>query len=255
MTATVHRLPVRGPDDGDLVRRHRAGEPHARELMIRRYLPASRRLAARYGRASEPLDDLEQVAALGLVKAVDRWDPERGVPFLTFAAPCIVGELKRYFRDETWTVRPPRPVQELSLAIERTRERLHRQDGREPTVADFAQRLGRAAVEVEEALQANGGRWPRSLDAPPEDEEVSLADRIGAADRGYERAEDRAVIDRLTEGLAARTRLILQLRFEEDLTQNQIGERVGLSQMQVSRTIRSTLRRLGAMAADTSLAA
>jgi RNA polymerase sigma-B factor len=255
MSATIHHLPTRGPDDTRLVRDRRNGDPHARETMIRRYLPFARSLAARYRHPFEPLDDLEQVAALGLIKAVDRWDPTRGIPFRVFATPTILGELRRYFRDATWAVRPPRPLQELSLEVERAREPLHLATGREPRVADLARRLGRTAADVDEALRAAGGRWTRPLDAPLDGEDVTLGDTIGRDEPGYARAEARAVIERLSVGLDSRTRLILRLRFDEDLTQAEIAERVGLSQMYVSRLIRRAVDRLSTIATDARRAA
>ena len=237
----------RRTDDVRLILRHRDGDQRARELLIANYLPLARRLALRYRRSPEPLDDLVQVASLGLVKAVDRWDPDRGLAFSAFAVPTILGELRRYFRDSTWVVRPPRGVQELSLSIERARDALSASIGREPTVADLAARLGRSPEAVMEALQAADDHTARSLQSPVLDDAVDSAtpgDLIGQDDPGYDRAEARATIERLTRILDARAREILRLRFEDDLLQSEIADRVGCSQMHVSRIIRNSLARM-----------
>ena len=171
------------------MRKVQTGDDHARDELIERYMPLARSLALRYRRASEPLDDLIQVASVGLVKAVDRWDPERGLAFSSYAVPTILGELRRYFRDSTWDVRPARDLQELCLALEEAREALWGELGRQPTVADLAARLGRAPEEIVEALQATEGRSIRSLDAPVHDEDndsASAGDLIGAPDEEFD---------------------------------------------------------------------
>jgi RNA polymerase sigma-B factor len=233
--------------DHRLALRQQAGETEARRELIERYMPLARSLALRYRRASEPLDDLIQVASIGLVKAVDRWDPERGLAFSSYAVPTILGELRRYFRDSTWDVRPARDVQELCLAVEEARDELWLDLGRSPTVRDLAERVGRAPEEVMEALQASDGRSLRSLDAPVHEEEggsASAGDLIGAADPEYERVEAGATLEQLTSILDDRAREILRLRFEEDMLQSEIAARVGCSQMHVSRILRSSLERL-----------
>ena len=210
-------------------------------------MPLARSLALRYRRAAEPLDDLIQVASIGLVKAVDRWDPDRGLAFSSYAVPTILGELRRYFRDSTWDVRPARDVQELCLAVEEARDELWLELGRSPTVSDLAERVGRAPEEVMEALQASDGRSLRSLDAPVHEEEgdsASAGDLIGSADPEYERVEAGATLEQLTSILDDRAREILRLRFEEDMLQSEIAARVGCSQMHVSRILRSSLERL-----------
>jgi RNA polymerase sigma-B factor len=210
-------------------------------------MPLARSLALRYRRASEPLDDLIQVASIGLVKAVDRWEPDRGLAFSSYAVPTILGELRRYFRDSTWDVRPARDVQELCLAVEEARDELWLELGRSPTVTDIAERVGRPPEEVMEALQASDGRSLRSLDAPVHEEEggsATAGDLIGSADPEYERVEAGATIEQLTSILDDRAREILRLRFEEDMLQSEIAARVGCSQMHVSRIIRSSLERL-----------
>jgi RNA polymerase sigma-B factor len=237
----------RGTEDVRLARRHRGGDRRAREILIARYLPLARNLASRYRGTPEPFDDLVQVAALALVKAVDRWDPDRGLAFSSYAVPTILGELRRYFRDVTWAVRPPRALQELCLAVELARAELSSANGREPTVADLAERVGRPLEEVLEALYATAGRSAHSLDAPVnkgEDDTATAVDLIGWDDLGYDQAEDRATVEHLTSVLDARAREILRLRFAEDLLQSEIAERVGCSQMHVSRILRSSLERL-----------
>jgi RNA polymerase sigma-B factor len=210
-------------------------------------MPLARSLALRYRRASEPLDDLVQVASVGLVKAVDRWDPGRGLAFSSYAVPTILGEIRRYFRDATWDIRPARDLQELCLAVEEAREKLWGRLGRQPTVADLAERLDRSPEEIVEALHASECRSARSLDAPVHEEEgdsASAGDLLGDEDAGYERVEAGITIERLTGILDTRAREILRLRFKEDLLQSEIAERVGCSQMHVSRIIRSSLERL-----------
>jgi RNA polymerase sigma-B factor len=234
-------------DDQRLMRRHKRGDAAARDELIERYMPLARSLALRYRRASEPLDDLVQVASIGLVKAVDRWDPDRGLAFSSYAVPTILGELRRYFRDATWDVRPARDLQELCLSVEEAREALWAQLGRSPTVADIAGRLNRSEEEIVEALQATEGRSVRSLDAPVHEEEGTSAragDLIGAEDAEFDRVEAGITIEKMTSVLDERAREILRLRFQEDLLQSEIAERVGCSQMHVSRIIRASLERL-----------
>ena len=234
-------------EDQRLMRKVQTGDDRAREELIERYMPLARSLALRYRRASEPLDDLIQVASVGLVKAVDRWDPDRGLAFSSYAVPTILGELRRYFRDSTWDVRPARDLQELCLSVEQARDALWLDLGRSPTVADIAAYVKRPPEQVLEALQASEGRSLRSLDAPVHEEEgdsTSAGDLIGDADPGFERVEDGATIEQLTSILDDRAREILHLRFGEDMLQSEIAARVGCSQMHVSRIIRSSLERL-----------
>ena len=233
--------------DHRLAHRQQAGEADARRELIERYMPLARSLALRYRRASEPLDDLIQVASIGLVKAVDRWDPDRGLAFSSYAVPTILGELRRYFRDSTWDVRPARDMQELCLAVEEARDALWIDLGRSPTVADIAEHVNRPPEDVLEALRASEGRSLRSLDAPVHEQEgdsATAGELIGAAEPGYEQVEAGATIEQLTSILDDRAREILRLRFSEDLLQSEIAERVGCSQMHVSRIIRSSLERL-----------
>jgi RNA polymerase sigma-B factor len=222
--------------------------PASREELITRHIPLARRLAGRYARSPEPSDDLIQVACLGLVKAADRWDPGRGFAFSSYAVPTILGELRRYFRDATWAVRPPRELQELCMSVVRARDELQAATGHEPTIPELALRLGRPREDVAEALLAAEGRSARSLDLPIpfEDEPATAGDLIGCHDSGYARAEARATLERLLPVLDERAREILRLRFEDGALQRDIAARVGCSQMHVSRIIRASLETLQA---------
>jgi RNA polymerase sigma-B factor len=231
-------------DDARLARRHRGGDAEARELLVARYLPFARSLARRYMHAGEPLDDLYQVASIGLLKAIDRWDPDHGSRFTAFAAPTVLGELRRHFRDTTWAIRPPRSVQELSLRIERTRNRWQETGGRDATVIQLADRLRRDPGDVAEALQAHHGRVPESLYAPLPGLQPTVADAVGLQEPGYDHVERTSAMAELVGTLDGRTREILRLRFEEDLTQTEIGARVGLSQAHVGRILTRTLDQL-----------
>jgi len=243
---------ARQQQDRRLFTRRRTGDPRAREQMVERYMPLARSLAMRYRRSSEPLDDLVQVASLGLVKAVDRWDPARGVAFSSYAVPTILGELRRHFRDTTWALKPGRDLQERCLAVDEARDALWIELGRSPTVNELAGWVGCSAEEVLEALQASEGYSLRSLDAPvreDEDDAATAGDLIGTYDGGYEQVEAGVTLDSLTAVLDDRAREILRLRFQEDLLQVEIAERVGCSQMHVSRIIRTSLEKLGAYGA------
>jgi RNA polymerase sigma-B factor len=247
---------LRQRQDRRLMHAHLDGNGAARTELIERYMPLARSLALRYRRASEPLEDLIQVASVGLVKAVDRWDPDRGLAFSSYAVPTILGELRRYFRDSTWDVRPARDLQELCLAVEEARDALWIDLGRSPTVADLAGHLDRRPEEVLEALQATEGRTARSLDAPVHEEEgdsAAAGELIGAEDPEFDRVEAGVTIERLTGVLDDRAREILRLRFSEDLLQSEIAERVGCSQMHVSRIIRASLEKLYQYAGMTTL--
>ena len=216
-------------------------------------MPLARSLARRYHRGEEPLEDLEQVAALGLLKAIKGFDPDRGSAFASFAVPTIVGELRRHFRDKGWGVRVPRDLQELALRLDRTSEELSRELGRAPTPAEVAERLGVSEEEVLEAREAAHAYRAVSLDRPrTEDDEggPAVADSMGGEDPGFRRAEDAATVDQLLRVLAPREREVLRLRFVEDLTQQEIGDRIGVSQMHVSRLIRQAIARLGEAAED-----
>jgi RNA polymerase sigma-B factor len=222
----------------------------ARAQLVERHLGLARHLALRYRDRGEPLDDLVQVASLGLVKAAERFDPARGVSFSTFAVPTILGELRRHFRDHGWAVRVPRNLQENALRVQRTLALLAAA-GDVPTPAAIAGQTGLTIEDVLEALEAAGAHRAVSLDAPlaaQEGDAATLHDVLGADDDELVRASDRTTVARLARVLEERDREILRLRFELDLTQSEIGERVGVSQMQVSRIIRSSLARMRAVA-------
>ena len=230
-----------------LVRYHREGNPAAREQLVERFLPLARHLARRYGQGAEPMDDLVQVASLGLLKAIDRFDPAREVAFTSFAVPTIVGELKRHFRDKGWSVRVPRELQELSLKLDRAADDMSRTLGRVPTPAELAAQTGSSVEQVLEAREASGAHHAVSLDRPHDDDEPdgdSLAGFVGVEDPGYRAAEVSATLQQLMRALTEREREVLRLRFEEDLTQSEIGARIGVSQMHVSRIIRQCIARL-----------
>jgi RNA polymerase sigma-B factor len=210
--------------------------------MIEDHLPLARSLARRYRRGGEPLEDLEQTAYVGLVKAVDRFDPERGT-FPAFAIPTILGELRRHFRDRGWSVKVPRRIQERSLAVERETEALSAVLRRAPTAAEIAERTGLAVEEVLEAHHAAAAHRSLSLEGSTEGDS-GVATDPGALDDGYARAEDRATIVSVLGALEPQEREIVMLRFHDELTQREIGLRVGISQMGVSRVLRRSLERM-----------
>jgi RNA polymerase sigma-B factor len=227
-------------------------DPVDRDTLIERFMPLARQLARRYQRPDVPFDDLFQVACLGLVNAIERFDLGRGVAFSSYAVPTILGEIKRYFRDRTWSVRVPRDLQDDALKVERVVSELGLRLHREPTVAEIAAKVGADEEAVLEALEASGAYRAASLQAPwgaDEDGGDTLGDAIGIEERGFAVAEDRATIDRLMRVITPREREVLRLRFAEDLTQAEIGEQVGVSQMQVSRILRQAVSRLRAYAA------
>ena len=225
----------------DLLRRwHEHGDRAAREQFAELMLPLARSLARRYAGKGEPLDDLEQVASLGLLKAIDRFDVTRDVRFTTFAVPTIAGELKRHFRDRGWMLRVPRDVQELSARVARAREMLTRELGAVPTVPQIAQALGVGDEQVLEALSAAGAYRMLSLDEPLV-EGAGALEAIGDDDAGFEHAEQRVLLRRGLEGLPPREREIVRLRYYEGMTQREIARTVGISQMHVSRLIRRSV--------------
>jgi RNA polymerase sigma-B factor len=226
------------------------GEHTAREILIERYTPLARSLARRYGRSSEPFEDLLQVALLGLVKAVDRFDAQRGSPFQSFAVPTILGEMRRYFRDSGWAVHVPRGAQERALKVRDAQERISGAHGQAPTVGQLAEYLELDTEAVLDALQAIRAYETVSLDAPRpggEDDAISFGDSIGIDDERYELVELDATVKSALGQLPPRDRLVLRLRFVEDLTQTEIADRVGISQMQVSRLLRRSLEHLRAL--------
>ena len=234
------------------LRFHDARDPVHRDAIVERFLPLARQLAARYQRPEEPFDDVFQAACFGLLKAVERFDLERGVAFSSYAVPTITGEIKRHFRDRTWSVRVPRNLQELALRVERVVGDLTRERGRQPSVDEVAEAVGVSEEDVLEAMQAAGAYRSASLDAPrpSSDEEAgeTLGDAMGTTDDGFEHAEQRATLQWMINRLTPREREIIRLRFDKDLTQAEIAERVGLSQMTVSRCLRHSIERLRTIA-------
>ena len=224
-----------------------------RDALICEFLPLAHKLARRYARGSEPLEDLEQAAAVGLIKAVDRFDPERDNAFTSFAIPTILGEIRRHFRDTTWCVRPARAVQEMTPRVAQATDDLTAELRRAPTAQEVAARLGCDAEAVIEAREALRQCNARSLDEPiPGDDAATVGDAVGQVDDRYALIEDALAVMPALAALPERERMILRLRYEDDLTQAQIATRVGLSQMHVSRILRRSLDRVGAMAAARS---
>jgi RNA polymerase sigma-B factor len=225
--------------------RHR--DRAARDELVKRFLPLARKLAHRYRGAHEPYDDLLQVASLGLVKAIERFDIDRGTAFSSFAVPTILGELKRYFRDLGWSVHVPRGAQERALKVEEAQQKLSTRRGHPPTVPELAEYLEMSIDEVLEALETAGAHHSVSLDAPHTDDDGSagtLASSFGEEDGRFELIDEGLTIATAAKQLPVHERRVLHLRFVQDLTQTQIAERIGVSQMQVSRILRHALGRL-----------
>ena len=222
--------------------------PRARRELVERHLPLAFRLAHRYARSQEGLDDLRQVASLGLLKAIDRYDPDRGTSFATFAVPTIIGELKRYLRDTRWALHVPRQLQERAQAVAHEADRLETALGRSPTAREIAAGIGLDVEDVLEAQVAFTGFDVSSLDSPLADsgdhEAETVRDTVGAPDSAYELAEARAAIEPALAELPERDRIALRLHFIEDMTQAEVGRRLGVSQMQVSRIVRRALETL-----------
>jgi RNA polymerase sigma-B factor len=218
----------------------------ARDDLVTLHLPLVSFLARRFRDRGEPLDDLVQVGTIGLIKAVDRFDPERGVEFSTYATPTIVGEIKRHFRDKGWAIRVPRRLQELRLSIGSATAELSQSSGRTPTVAEIAAHLGISEDDVIEGLEGAQAYSTSSLDAPVggDDDAPMLADRLGDVDPGLETIEYRESLRPLLAALPSRERRILALRFFHGMTQSQIAEEVGISQMHVSRLLAKSLEAL-----------
>jgi RNA polymerase sigma-B factor len=228
--------------DALLIAYHREGDRDARDRALVELMPLARALAARYAGRGEPLEDLVQVGAVGLIKAVDRFDVERGVEFSSYAVPTIVGEIRRHFRDKAWAMHVPRRLKELSVRLSRVLDELTTELGRSPTVAELAEATGADEEEVIDALDSANAYSTRSLHAPFDDGgEDSLADRLGSEDSGFEDVEDGALIAAGLDALDERERRIVELRFFEEKTQSQIAAEVGVSQMHVSRLLRQAL--------------
>jgi RNA polymerase sigma-B factor len=214
-----------------------------RERLIVEHLPLVRGLARRYAERGEPLDDLVQIGTIGLIKAIDRFDPARGYKLASFATPTILGEIRRHFRDRSWTVRVPRGIQEARARIAQTVDELAAREGRSPSVREIAEAADLSVDDVLDALAAGSAQRPAPLDSPGrDDDDAGIA--VGIDDPGFEHAEARATLQAGLSALPARERVILHLRFEEGLTQSQIAARIGVSQMHVSRLIRRALEAL-----------
>ncbi len=240
-----------------LFRRWRAGDAAARERLAEGYSSLARNLAYRYLNTSEPYEDLCQVAELGLLKAIERFDPDRGFPFQAFAIPTILGELRRHFRNCSWSVHVPRGVQERALELRDVERALSEENGRAPTVHELAQFMELSTEEVLDGLQALRGFAAVSLDVPrgsePGDEAGSFIETVGEEDRRFELVELRTSLTGAMATLEPQQREMLRLRFFEELTQTQIAERLGVSQMQVSRLLRRCLDQLHDRAEESSL--
>jgi RNA polymerase sigma-B factor len=234
--------------DRALLRRyHEEGDVAAREQLIEQYMSLVRSLARRYAYRGEQLDDLVQIGAIGLIKAIDRFDLDRGVELTTYATPNIIGEIKRHFRDRGWSVRVPRGLQELNVQLSRIVEQLTVQLARSPTISELAEAAGVQEEEVLEALESGRAYSSLSLSAGgggDEDGDLDPLESLGTEEHQYEVSEDRAVLAPGFRALDERERTILHLRFFEGLTQSQIAQQVGISQMHVSRLIRRSLEKI-----------
>ena len=239
----------REPDGRELFRRWREDGDHAaREQLVVRHLALARKLATRYGRTQEPLEDLFQVASLGLLKAIDRYDPDRGIAFTSFAVPTILGELKRHFRDKGWAVHLPRGLQELVLRIQDADAKLGSTSRRSPTVDEIADYLNLDAEEVLEGLEALQAHRADSMDQPidagPDERFSTPHDTIGREDQGFALVDTSTSLAAAIRQLRRADREVLALRFRDDLKQTEIAERIGVSQMQVSRILRRATEQL-----------
>jgi RNA polymerase sigma-B factor len=221
----------------------RTGDPVLRDRLVEQHLGLAHQLARRFTNRGETYDDLVQVASMALVKSVDRFDPDRGVEFSTFATRTVIGELKRHFRDKGWAIRAPRRIQELYLELGPVIASLSQRRGRPPTVREMAEAIDASDEAVLEALEAGRSYRTTSIDAPDR-QDGTIAGRLGAIDSGFAGAEDRMLLAVSLADLAPRERTIIQLRFVEGLTQSEIAQRVGVSQMHVSRLLATSLAKL-----------
>jgi RNA polymerase sigma-B factor len=234
----------RAAREQELLRRyHCRGDTSARDQLAEQMLPLARALAGRYAGRGEPMDDLIQVACVGIMKAIEGFDLDRDVRFSSYATPTVLGEIKRHFRDRTWAMRVPRGLQELQLEVAKKRDELTSQLGRSPTVQELADAVDAPFEEVLATIQSVGARRTRSLDEPT-GEDMTLADSIGGRDVELERTEMRVLLGDAMGVLSSRDREVLRLRFEDDLTQTEISARIGVSQMQISRIIRQSISKL-----------
>jgi RNA polymerase sigma-B factor len=228
--------------DALLIEYHRTGDERAREAALVELMPLVRALAARYSGRGEPLEDLVQVGSVGLIKAVDRFDVDRGVEFSSYAVPTIVGEIRRHFRDKAWAMHVPRRLKELSVRLSRVLDELTTELGRSPTVPELAEAVGVDEEDVIDALDSSHAYSTRSLHAPFDDDgDESLSDRLGVEERGYGDVEDSALVGAGLDALDERERRIVELRFFREMTQSQIAAELGISQMHVSRLLRRAL--------------
>jgi RNA polymerase sigma-B factor len=241
-------VPDRRHEENRLFRAYREhGDVTAREALTERFLPLARSLARRYVRGTEPLEDLEQVASLALVKAIDGFDADRGTAFSSYAVPSIIGAIKRHYRDSGWSVRPPRELQELALRVARLNDELSAATGSPPTAAQIAEHAGVDVEDVLEAREAHRALHTESLDQPRrtgDGESGALIDTIGARDGEIRRAFDRVALEALLTTLDDREREVVRLYYQEELTQAEIGRRLGYSQMHISRLLRRAVEQL-----------
>lgn len=240
------------PATDELLRRyHRTADAAVLEELVLRFEPLARSVARRYQSRGESAEDLVQVAMVGLVKAIQRYDPDRGFAFTTYATPTMVGELKRHFRDSGWALHVPRGVKERALDVARVTEELTSKMGRSPSVEELAERLQSTEEQVLEAIEAYHARYATPLDARPGDDDETatpaLSHILGAEDERLEQAEYLAMIAAGAHTLSETDRLILWLRFGRDLTQSEIAARIGVSQMHVSRLLRAAIEKIRAL--------
>lgn len=249
----VRRAP-KGKDAWDKERTHELfrlykekGDEEARDQLIVSHLNLVRFLASKFKNRGEPLDDLVQVGTIGLIKAIDRFDPERGLEFTTYATPTILGEIKRHFRDKGWSIRVPRRLQELSAKVNQATDELTVELQRSPSVEEIAAKLGVGAEEILEAMESSGAYTSVSLEAggsSEDDEAPAPIDRLGSVDEDLDASDDRMVIDDAISDFSPREQEIVRMRFIDGLTQVEIAKRLGVSQVQVSRLLRRTLRKI-----------
>jgi RNA polymerase sigma-B factor len=253
---TLSRDQLRLLETDELFKLHRdEPDPAIVEELVRRFAPLARSVARRYHSRGEPLEDLTQVAAVGLLKAIARFDPNRGFAFTSYATPTMLGELKRYFRDSGWAVHVPRGVKERAVELASTTDALSSQLGRSPSLSELAVALNASEEQTLDAIEAYHARHAAPLDQGPDDEESaspSPAQLLGAEDERLEQAEYLTMIAKGVESLSDSDRMILYLRFGRDLTQTEIARRIGTSQMQVSRLLRAAIEKIRRVSGETA---
>jgi RNA polymerase sigma-B factor len=234
--------PISSTDERALLSRyHLEGDEQARTQLVESMMPLVRQIAQSYSGRGEQVDDLIQVGSIGLLNAIERFDLDREVRLSTFASPTISGEIKRHFRDRTWALRTPRDLQELYASLRRQQQQFENENGRTPTVPELCELTGRDEESVLDAMAAGRNFRTKSLDAPVEGEDRSVADRVGTEELGYARADARALISACAERLSERERTVVALRYVRGLTQREIADTIGVSQMHVSRMLRRSL--------------